>query len=328
MQPLFFLVFFVSLCYSETNLIELRMITMKNAAKYLITTIIICMLFCGCSVESPARIAATTMPVACFTQRLCEGTGITVTQLVTEEVSCLHDYTLTVSQMKAIEGARMVILSGAGLEEEFMEDALERAGDVVDASAGIELLEGACHHQHEDEEDAHGHEEGHSHESDPHIWLDPDNAAVMAKNIFYGLSERWPEHKEQFEANLVSLLEEIQAVSAYADNRLSSLSNREIITFHDGFGYLAHAFDLEILEAIEEESGSEPSAQELIGLIELVEHHGVAAIFVEANGSSSAASVISRETGVPVYTLSMAMSGGDWFDCMYHNIDVLKEALK
>ena len=84
----------------------------------------------------------------------------------------------------------------------------------------------------------------------------------------------------------------------------------------------------EILKAIEEESGSEASAAELIELIEEVEHHKLPAIFTETSGSSSAASVISRETDAAIHTLDMAMAGDSYFDAMYHNINTLKEALQ
>ena len=78
---------------------------------------------------------------------------------------------------------------------------------------------------------------------------------------------------------------------------------------------------------MEEESGSEASASELIHLIEEVEHHQLPAIFTEALGSVSAARIISAETGVPVYTLDMGMHGNSWFEAMYHNISTLKGAL-
>ena len=101
-----------------------------------------------------------------------------------------------------------------------------------------------------------------------------------------------------------------------------------MIPFHDGFSYFARSFGLTIVEAVEEESGSEASARELIHLIELVREHNLPAIFIEKNGSSSAASILSRETGAKVYTLDMAMSGSSYFDAMYHNIDTIKEALQ
>ena len=94
------------------------------------------------------------------------------------------------------------------------------------------------------------------------------------------------------------------------------------------YGYFADAFGLTILEAVEEESGSEASAKELIHLIEEVEHHSLPAIFTEKSGSVSAASIIAQETGCKTYALDMAMAGDSWFDAMYHNINTMKEALQ
>ena len=273
----------------------------------------------GCATpREPAQIAATTLPVYEFTARLCDGTGITVTRLITENVSCLHDYSLNVSQVKAAEAAELVVISGAGLEE-FMEDILPEE-DLLDSSSGIELIECSDPHEH----DSHDH---HHHEVDSHIWLSPENAKQMAVNICIGLIRQYPEKESVFESNLQPLLADIDALQAYGEQALSGLSCRELITFHDGFSYLASSFNLTILEAVEEESGSEASAAELKHLIEEVRHHDLPAIFTETNGSDSAASVISRETGTAVYTLDMAMSGDSWFDAMYHNIDTLKEAL-
>ena len=284
--------------------------------RFLITLFACVLLFTGCySQGEPARIAATTLPVYEFTAALCEGTGITVTRLVTEEVSCLHDYSLSVRQVRAVESADTVVLSGAGLEE-FMHDLLE-SRSTIDASEGISLL--GCEHDHE--------EEHHHHEADSHIWLSPENAMRMSANICSGLEAKYPQHAEQFRENLEKLTSDIQALSDYGKEQLSSLSCRDLITFHDGFAYFAQSFDLHILAAVEEESGSEASARELKELIGLIESNQIPAIFTEKSGSVSAAGIISRETGVKVYPLDMAMAGSSWFESMYHNIDTIKEAL-
>lgn len=286
--------------------------------KKLISIILIALLLCGCTPAKQVNIVATTRPVYTFTERLCEGTGLTVGQLVTENVSCLHDYTLKVSQMQLLEQADAVVISGAGLED-FLEDALDITSTVIDSSKGLSLLEG----EHED----HEHHDGHAHEEDPHIWLSPANAAVMAQNICAGLCDFYPAHKQIFEANLNSLLADLDALQQYGDEALKDLSSRELITFHDGFSYLAESFDLTILMAVEEESGSEASAKQLITLIQLVQEHQLPAIFTETNGCVSAAGIISAETGVLVYCLDMGISGEDYFDTMYRNIDTLREAL-
>lgn len=289
-----------------------------------ILIIILCLLLCatiaGCNNERSAQIAATTLPVYEFTSILCDGTGITVNQLIDTQISCLHDYTLDVRQMQIIESADLVVISGAGLED-FMGSAITDNQTLIDASFGIALL---C-------EDVHDHDvthHTHSHDSDPHIWLSPRNAQQMAANIYQGLLAAYPQHKDLFQQNLNVLNGKIAAVQNYANDELSSLTNRDLITFHDGFAYLAQAFDLTIQHAIEEESGSEASAAELIELIQTVSDHNVPAIFTEKNGSTSAAAVIAAETGVAVFSLDMAISGDSYFTAMYQNIDTLKEALK
>ena len=293
--------------------------------RLLISLFLIIILLSGCAPEESAQIAATTLPVYEFTARLCEGTDLSVTRLVTESVSCLHDYSLNVNQVKSAEAAELIVLSGAGLEE-FLEDILHDKAS-VDASQGIQLIcpEEADDHDHEHDHD-HDHE-GHHHENDPHIWLSPVNAAIMAQNICTGLSEHYPQYAETFAANLDTLVSELAALQTYGEQTLASLSCRDMITFHDGFGYFAQAFDLHILEAVEEESGSEASARELIHLIQLVEEHDLPAVFTEVNGSVSAAEVIARETGAQSFALDMAMGGDSYFDAIYHNITMIKEAM-
>ena len=83
-----------------------------------------------------------------------------------------------------------------------------------------------------------------------------------------------------------------------------------------------------ILEAIEEESGSEASAAEIIELIDLVYTHELPAVFTEVSGSDACAGILSAETGAKIFPLDMAMAGDSYFDAMYHNIDTIKEALK
>ena len=84
-----------------------------------------------------------------------------------------------------------------------------------------------------------------------------------------------------------------------------------MITFHDGFRYFAHAYDLPLLESIEEEAGSEASAKEIVEITELVKEHNIPVIFTEVNGSDATAKAVARETGCAVAQLSMLMSAVD-----------------
>lgn len=289
---------------------------------FIFALILIVLLICGCSKQvSNYDIVTTTLPVYDFATALCEGTELQIGRLVTESVSCLHDYTLQVSQMQMIERADTVIISGAGLED-FLDDALHNVNYVIDASVGINV------HRAEHNEHTHHNGQEHHHDIDPHIWLSPENAKLMSENICSALTEVYPQLKSVFQKNLVSLHKKLDDLQQYGVNELEALSCRELITFHDGFAYFAESFDLTLLEAIEEESGSEASAAEIKYLINLVNDHQLPAIFTELSGSDACAGIIAAETGVQIYTLDMAMAGDSYFEAIYHNINTVKEALE
>ena len=265
------------------------------------------------------NIAATTRPVWEFSARIAEGTDLSVELLISEPISCLHDYSISAKQAQIAEQADVIILSGAGLETAISSLLINK--DIIDCSENIDLL--GCS---EDHDHAH-HDSSHSHEFDPHIWLSPKNAMLMATTIYSSLVQRYPQYSEQFSANLNNPLSDLEAVDADAKSKVEALSTRSMITFHDGFTYLAHAYDLTIIKAVEEESGSEASAAELKELIGLVQSNQLPAIFTEENGSVSAAGIIAAETNIEIYALDMAMSERTYFEAMHHNIDTIKEAM-
>lgn len=268
--------------------------------------------------DGKLHILATTYPVYLFTTAVTEGAdGVEVSLLVNQQTSCLHDYTLTVGNMKAIEGADVIVMNGAGLEN-FMADALAASDAVViDCSEGVDLLP------------AHGHE-GHDHEAeyDPHIWMNEESAAVMMNNILHGLSQLDGADLELYNENFSAA----SALLPGDDPRMAQLACPYLITFHDGFQYFAQDNGLTLLRSIEEEEGSEASAAEIKEIVSLIQAYDIPAIFTEVNGSDATARAISRETGCEVYQLDMIMSGEGtgiqpYIDAMQKNIDTIVEAL-
>ena len=150
--------------------------------RILIPALFLLVLLCGCvgtANTQPAQsgIVCTTQQLANLTERVLDGTaagdGTEIACVVTEPVSCLHDYTLSVRQMQLLENAAVVIESGMGLED-FMADALRASHCTrITASAGVAALP-----SDEDPD-----------EPDPHIWLAPKNCAQMAQTIADGLAE-------------------------------------------------------------------------------------------------------------------------------------------
>ena len=250
-------------------------------------------------------VVATTYPVYLLACAVTDGVeGVSVERLNTGSVSCLHDYTLSVDDMKKLEGADVIALNGAGLED-FMEDALAASDAAsIDCSAGVELLENLSHSHEEGDED--GHDHGHW---DPHIWMDPGNAAVMAENLAQGLSQVDPDYEARYQENGAAAAERLRAWKDELKTAFDGTRAAGLITFHDGFQYFARAFDLPLLAAIEEEAGSEASAREIVEITGLVKEYNLPVIFTEVSGSDATANAIARETGCAVAQLTMLMDG-------------------
>lgn len=301
--------------------------------KRLIPLLLLLLLLCGCGGEAQARftVACTTYPVYLLANTVAgDVEGVEVALVVDQQVSCLHDYTLTVRDMKTLERADVLAINGAGLED-FLGDAL--AGKtVIDCDEGIALKTGDEDHGEDHHEDC---ETGHHHDgADPHIWMDPRSYAQMARNLAAGLAEQDPAYAGVYLDRGEAAAQELEGFYEELCNAPAGqqAAGRDIITFHDGFAYFADAFGLHIAASIEEEEGAEASAKALRETIDIVQREGLPAVFVEENGSDKAAGVIRQECGVAVYTLSMVMSGeaGDDISAyerrMEENIKTIGEA--
>ena len=263
--------------------------------------------------ESSLNIVAATYPIYLFASEVTKGVdGVTVIPLVNQQLSCLHNYTLSVNDMKTLEGADLLLLNGAGLDA-FLESIplSQEKTVVIDCSANIEPLY-TSGHSHDQDAEHEGEEADHAEDGesvDPHFWMDPARAAVMVDNIAAALADFDPTHGDQYKANGEAAVTALQEAKAQMAARLENLLSRELITFHDGFSYFADAFDLTILMAVEEEEGQEASAHVIKEALQLIEGHGLAAIFTEEFSSDATAKAIGAEGGVAVHPLSLIMSG-------------------
>lgn len=305
----------------------------KLLAVLLSCTLLLSLTACGTPEEekeddSILTIAATTYPVYLLADMVVgDMDGIELKLVVDQQISCLHDYTLSVEDMRILERADVVLINGAGLEE-FLDDVLETLdAPVIDCSEGIVLLpyEGHEDHDHGEEEDDHDH-------YDPHIWMDPNRAIQMMENIAEGLAEVQNVYsREDLLGHMLMPAAHIDEAAKEWNKTFAALpaEQRKLITFHDGFAYLADAFDLDILKAIEEESGSEASAKDIKEIVGLVREYDIPVIFVEENGSDATAKAIQRETGVEIGTLSMIMSdnGLNYLQAMDENLQTIYAGL-
>ena len=158
--------------------------------------------------------------------------------------------------------------------------------------------EGAHHDAqavHHDDDDAHHEAGGHHHHGgeDPHVWLSPELAKTMARNIRDALAQADPGNAAAYDAGLARMLDEIAGLQADIAARFTGLKRRQFMIFHPSWGWFAREFGLEQLPV--EVGGREPKPAELVRLVERARSLGIRTVFVQPQASRRAAEVLARE---------------------------------
>ncbi len=262
-------------------------------------------------------------PMYVFTQNVAAGVSdVKVENMAKAQTGCLHDYQLTPGDMKKLKSAWALVINGGGMES-FIDKAIKQTSTlkIIDAGKGIKFIEMSSSH------DEHG-----SGELNPHVWVSVSGAIAQVKNIRNELIIMDPKNAEKYRLNADNYLRSLEELKRKMHEGLSGISNRNIITFHEAFPYFAREFNLNIVAVVEREPGSEPNARELAETIKTIKNTKAKAVFIEPQYSSKTAQVISRETGVKLYTLDPVVTGSgnpdSYISIMEANLKVLQEALR
>lgn len=296
---------------------------------------ILSLIFAILLLTSPALASAETVvtsfyPIYLFALNLLDGVeGVDVVSLAEPGTGCLHDYQLQTSDMKALAKADAFLINGAGMEG-YLSGVFDAFPSlpVVDASQGVTLLEDCTAHEHDHEE--HDHE----HLYNAHIWLDPENAAIMVQNLAEGLIAALPAHADAIAANRDTYVLRLNALDEELSAALSDLPRRDIITFHEAFPYFANAYGLNVAAVLNRDPDDALSPRALAELCKTVIALGTPPLFVEPQYEDAAAKTIARETGAAIYTLDPIVTGPEtdipltlYEDLMRQNLSTLLDAL-
>ena len=288
--------------------------------KRLITVIILVLLLLP-AVSSAVTVVTSFYPVWLMTRSLTEGIDtITVRNLAAPETGCLHDYTLRPSDMAILSRADALLINGSGMES-FLPVVLDACPDlmIVDASDGIPFLA-----EMETEEIG---EEEEEEEGNPHFWLDPARASLMAGNLATGLIQIAPEQADRILANLEFYQSRMKELSAELHRSLADLPSRDVIIFHEALPYLAEACGLNVIAVVSKESDDALTTSMLVQLIRFIKDCGVFPLVIKTLEADPYTEVLAAETGVRFCELNPLTSGPDNPPADYYE-SVMKENLR
>ena len=135
--------------------------------------------------EGQFKIVTTFYPIWIMTSNITQGAqNIELVNMADKNAGCLHDYTLSTTDMKKLEKADVVVQNGLGLEN-FMEK-------ILNTYSRIKIIDSSKNITSKIEENG---------EVNNHIWTSLSNYIMQVVEITKGLSEANPENKEVYEKN-------------------------------------------------------------------------------------------------------------------------------
>lgn len=251
------------------------------------------------SEDAGISVVATTTQVGSIVEEV-GGDDVALTVLLQPGVEA-HDFEITPAAGAAIEGADLILKSGAGLEL-WLDEAIGTIGGadrVRDLSEGIELRMPAG-------------------QIDPHYWLSAPNAIRMVENARDALAAAAPDAAEAITeraAGLIGRLEEADAAIRGLIDKIPE-DRRLIVTDHDALGYFIDEYGLTFGGSVFPtlDVTAEPSARDIEELVATIREHDITAIFTESAVNPALAAAVAAETDArlvddPLYTDSLGPSG-------------------
>ncbi|MED3916234.1 metal ABC transporter substrate-binding protein [Priestia megaterium] len=311
--------------------------------KYVMTAVVAVACFSlmvGCSTKSRSsnetnksstnekiHVTTTFYPMYEFTKQVA-GDKADVELLIPSTVEP-HDWEPSPKDMKNIQQSDLVVYNSPYMEtwEPSIEKSINSEGPTfVKASTGIELMNGI-----EDEE-----EKGkQAHAYDPHVWLSPVLAQKEVKNIAEALEKADPDNKDYYEKNSEKYIDQLKDLDKKYQSTLKDVRNKELITQHAAFGYLAKQYGLTQVPIAGLSPEQEPSAAKLAELKKFAQTHHVKTIYFEELTSPKVAKTLADEVGAKTEVLNtleglskeQQKQGLDYIEAMENNLKQLQKSL-
>lgn len=260
------------------------------------------------------KVVASVAPVASLAAAVMRGIG--TPDVLLPAGASPHSYALRPSDARSLANADLILWVGEALET-FLEEPLEalaRPDAVVELSEadGLVLYQGRTGGIWGD--DGHGQEEkaGHDHGHDgldPHLWLDPRNAAAIVDRIAAALVQRDPSNADAYRSNAAAAKADIAALDRELATALEPLRDRPYVVFHDAYQYLEKRYGLTPLGAVTIGPDRSPGARRLGRLRDEIRARGAACAFREPQFAPRVLDSLGADTGIRIGVLDPLGAG-------------------
>ena len=240
-----------------------------------------------------------------------------------------HSFAMKPSHARALSNADVIFWIGPTMETFLAKPVLALTGDAhvqaLMAIPGVKHLSWSNDDEdHENEghkeahHDKHGHDdhkEGHHHHhgaEDPHIWLDPANAAALARAMAKTLAKADPANAAAYAANADRFAIEMVALTADIAGRIAPVRGRKVIVFHDAYRYFTKRFGFTVAGRLTLEPDRPPSARDMSKVRGLIDSGEIACVFAEPQFPRRTVDALLKDGGARVAVLDPLGDGSSY----------------
>lgn len=230
------------------------------------------------SINANAQVRALTSikPLQLIAAAITDGVG--TADVLLPVGASHHEYALKPSDAAKLKQADVIFWVGPTLET-FLEKPLSQPqylfkSVVLIDSKGLHLRQ---YKDHDHTEDHHEHDLM----TDPHIWLLPANAGVIAKVVMEKLSLADPTNKARYQQNYDRFIATLTQADKQAADKLASVKSKGYVVLHDGYGYFEEHYGLNHQGELTLSPERAPGAKHLSEIEQLIKKGDVACVFGE-----------------------------------------------
>jgi zinc/manganese transport system substrate-binding protein len=154
-------------------------------------------------------------------------------------------------------------------------------------------------------------------QGNPHYWLPPANARIIAREIAQRLAQLDPAGRADYEKNLAAFTARVDAKEKEWAARAAKLKGVKVATYHKSWSYLSQWLGLTEIGYVEPKPGIPPDPQHLARLIGVMKQEGARLLLVEDFYNKSVAALVAEKAGAKLLTLPTDVGATpaikDWF---------------
>ncbi len=271
----------------------------KLAIKFLFTLLIGMLLLTNPIYgQNPPNIVISIKPIHSLISFLMQ--GVKEPQVIVDGFLSEHEYYLKPSDIRKLEQAQLVIWMGNTIDP-FMYSYVKNARHTqiiikVQDIPGLHLFglrQGGVWDQHdhchqdehhelgEDHNDACIHDDEAKKTIDGHLWLDPQNAKIIAAYISNQLVVIDPQNQSVYIKNLDKLKSRLDAIDQVITKNLAPYQGKPILVAHDAYQYFEKRYRLSVVGSVTLTPGEALSIKRLRDILDKISAYPQICIFQE-----------------------------------------------